>query len=57
MYIIWENMEDSCLFCQATALTQTPADVQSNTAVNSVISTVSVTSVDVSQLSSTLLQR
>lgn len=56
MYIIWENMEDSCLFCQDTGLTQSPADVQSNTAVNSVVSTVSITLMDVSQLSSTLPQ-
>ena len=56
MYIIRENTEDSCLFCQATALTHSPADVQSNTAVNSVISTVSIPSMDLSQLSSTLPQ-
>lgn len=48
--------EDSCLFCQATGLPQSPADIQSNTAVNSVISTVSILSMDISQLSSTLPQ-
>jgi len=56
MYIVWENMEDSCPFCQATGLTQSPADVQSNTAVNSVVYTFSIPSMDVSQISSTMPQ-